>query len=166
MYWTLLCYIIKEWTFLVDGNYFIFVKIHKSKHSRWCKKAFQNHQSVHYDKFNFIPEVVLQSCSPDYGLFLWWWHYIICVMSPECSIFYGCSFSRMLLFLVLAYHWPALACRWEQVERLLAHYGYPYHQHHKFSLITAIFLSVAFSEYQTFLFFLHKVYLPNTNDQF
>ncbi|KDR11636.1 hypothetical protein L798_13962 [Zootermopsis nevadensis] len=65
----------------------------------------------------------------------------------QCSVFYGCSFSRMLLFLLLAQHWPALASRWEKVERVLAHHGYPYHQRHKFNLITAIFLSVSFIEH-------------------
>lgn len=70
----------------------------------------------------------------------------MCDMSTECSVFYGCSFSRMLLFLLLARQWPALACRWEEMERVLAHHGYPHRQHHKFCLITAMFLSVAFSK--------------------
>jgi Trehalose receptor. len=73
-------------------------------------------------------------------------------MSPECSVFYGCSFSRLLLFLLLARHWPALAHRWEQVESVLSYHGYLHHNHHhhhpyhhKFNIITAIFLSAAFS---------------------
>uniref|UniRef100_A0A0U5APM3 Putative gustatory receptor n=1 Tax=Reticulitermes speratus TaxID=60591 RepID=A0A0U5APM3_9NEOP len=67
----------------------------------------------------------------------------------QCSVFYGCSFSRMLLFLLLARHWPALAHRWEQVESVLAHHGYPHHHHHhhKVNVIIAMFLSAAFIEH-------------------
>lgn len=99
-----------------------------------------------YDECNFTPEKLFGP-EPQVGFIsLVGELYYVSDMSPECSVFYGCSFSRMLLFLLLAHRWPALACRWEQVERVLAHHGYPYHQHHKFNLITTIFLSVAFSE--------------------
>ncbi|KAJ9600355.1 hypothetical protein L9F63_009352, partial [Diploptera punctata] len=64
-----------------------------------------------------------------------------------CTVFYGCSFFRMLLFLLLARHWPALVSRWEQTEMNLAHYGYPRHQHRKFNLITSAFLFVSFLEH-------------------
>ncbi|KAJ4427652.1 hypothetical protein ANN_25300 [Periplaneta americana] len=65
----------------------------------------------------------------------------------QCTVFYGCSLGRMLLFLLLARHWPGLASRWEQVESTLGHYGYSRNLRRKFSLITAAFLSVAFIEH-------------------